>query len=507
MIEKTAREKIEAARWRLVRGVRENDPLARPYLSAAAFSLILVGQGKENGCPTIGVDENWRLYWNPEFVERATIPELVAYLYHELCHLLRNHHERLRYVESHVVANLAADLEINDDLQSEGYPKGILQHPAEYGFQEHLLAEQYVSLLRDRDAQLGQGGESGSPASSAARQNQGSGRTGQRAGGADADQASAPPSGGPDSREPGPQNQSGGQGTQGRAQQDGPQSQNPGQSHDQGSEGAGQQGEGGCSASSGGQGQHKPGPSCGSGAHGRRQPWEYGPGEGPRGLSGPEVQIIKDLTARQIREAAKARGDIPGSWLRWAETVTAQPRVPWRRVLTCEILRRVQNRLGFQDYSWARPSRRQGIVRAGEPLRPAAVEPELRIAAVIDTSGSVSDRELAVAVTEVVFGLARRLQAEVVVIPCDTKAGEVIRGVRVPEKLKTKLVGGGGTDMRGGIARAEAEKPSVIIVFTDGDTPWPNKAPQVPVVVALSKREFASQVPSWAKLVVVGEGI
>lgn len=64
--------------------------------------------------------------------------------------------------------------------------------------------------------------------------------------------------------------------------------------------------------------------------------------------------------------------------------------------------------------------------------------------------------------------------------------------------------------MRAGIAAAVARrrKPTVIVVLTDGGTPWPAEKPSIPVVVVLVGRraELAwarENVPAWARIVEV----
>ncbi len=131
-------------------------------------------------------------------------------------------------------------------------------------------------------------------------------------------------------------------------------------------------------------------------------------------------------------------------------------------------------------------------------ILPSLRQPLPRVAVVIDTSGSMSDSMLAQVLGEVSgllasVGVARdRLH----VVCCDAQAYE---SQRVLNAKDVRLLGGGGTDMGAGIA-AEADlrpRPDLIIVLTDGHTPWPPRAPgRTKVVVGLMDK--VGHVPDWA---------
>jgi predicted metal-dependent peptidase len=66
-----------------------------------------------------------------------------------------------------------------------------------------------------------------------------------------------------------------------------------------------------------------------------------------------------------------------------------------------------------------------------------------------------------------------------------------------------EIGGGGGTDMGVGIVAAQALKPrpDVVIVLTDGHTPWPSIEPRVAVIAVLIGRLVTDlpPTPSWAQ--------
>ena len=62
-----------------------------------------------------------------------------------------------------------------------------------------------------------------------------------------------------------------------------------------------------------------------------------------------------------------------------------------------------------------------------------------------------------------------------------------------------------GTDMRVGIkdALAQLPRPDVIVVITDGWTPWPKFEPRARIVAALTKKPTSHELPLWIKMVLV----
>jgi predicted metal-dependent peptidase len=84
---------------------------------------------------------------------------------------------------------------------------------------------------------------------------------------------------------------------------------------------------------------------------------------------------------------------------------------------------------------------------------------------------------------------------------------EVHAARRVSRAAQVALAGGGGTDMGAGIEAATAlrPRPSVVVVLTDGYTPWPERPPRgVRVVVGLLRDGPAVPgypPPPWARTV------
>lgn len=530
---------LQRARYRLAR--------ERPYIAAALWRLVPV---ERPGLGTLAVDMYWRLYYDPAAIRSWTTEGLMAVLMHEVEHLLRRHSERLkRYPQD--VANLAADAEINDgqDPLYKHLP-GQPVTPEALNLEPGKLAEEYANaLLQERTPVPGQGGEDAKPSDggdagngtpsegggtgteAAGSRDQGTGGSGQtKAEGT----AGNPPGNGTGSEamdsdrsagDAGPDgdggtgspSQSTGRGGAGDSTEGGgggsipssPSSQSPTPSRgptDPVPEG----GIGGTKAGSAEDVQGRtPAPGagrCGSCATGRPEPWEEGKPQEAGGTSevpgvtGIEAELIRRTVAQAIREHSRTRGDIPAGLARWAEEVL-RPRVDWRRVLATEIRRALGSANGRTDYTWRKPSRRQSCFP--NIVLPGMHHPTTSIAVVVDTSGSISDEMLNEALAEVRGILDAQGRREAVhVIACDAEV-HAVRRVFDARRVR-KLPGGGGTDMGRGIAAAMRlrPRPEVIVVITDGFTPWPEEPPRgTTVIVALLDPEGSA--PSWARKVVI----
>ncbi len=85
---------------------------------------------------------------------------------------------------------------------------------------------------------------------------------------------------------------------------------------------------------------------------------------------------------------------------------------------------------------------------------------------------------------------------------------EVQATARVNRAGQISLRGGGGTDMGEGITAAVAlrPRPQVVVVLTDGYTPWPSAPPPATrVIVALIGAGPQTHGPPWARSIRIGE--
>ncbi|MEV4318196.1 VWA-like domain-containing protein [Actinocrispum sp. NPDC049592] len=246
---------------------------------------------------------------------------------------------------------------------------------------------------------------------------------------------------------------------------------------------------------------------CGSGADGLDRDWDLGP-DGAHGLTAQERDAVRFRVAEGINAAP---GDVPQGWRRWAEQAFHPPQ-PWRELLGAAVRTAISSAGVGEDYTYGRPSRRSAGL-------PGVIMPSLRrrppsVCVIVDTSGSVSDAELGSAILEIAaiacaVGGRRDL---VSVMSCDAAAHTVDKLCRAEG---IALIGGGGTDLRTGFAKAlrTTHPPDVIVALTDGQTPWPPSKPPCRTVIGLFPRRHQpaedhhykpDTPPAWARVVSIG---
>lgn len=432
-----------------------------PAATAAILSLVPV---ERRGLGTMAVDKHWRCYFDPEYLAGASDDEAELVLLHEVSHLLLRHHERGASVANWQLWNVATDCSINFRLQAEGHhvPAEWLL-PARLQLPDNLTAEQYYRHLEDRKNEQSKSTANAETGEQPADSGADPSAVGQPGAGAE-DQAAHSPAagdGGADSCNETP------------AAADSPEFD-----------------------------PVTPGTS-GSCSDGRQRPWEDSPPADEKDNSVPPAmpkheqdQVLRDVAER----IAKQPGSGAGSWSRWAKEIIS-PRVDPKALLIAAVRQAVEQTTGGQDdQSYRRPARRQSIAGV---VRPGSVAIVPRILVIVDSSGSMGERDLGLAlglIGKVLNGF--RLRDGVRVMVGDS-AVQSVEKIFDPKKLE--LRGGGGTEIDRLIVEAAEMKPrpQLLIIATDGYTPWPAAAVGIPVVACLTQDTAAKRVPSWIKTIVL----
>ena len=175
---------------------------------------------------------------------------------------------------------------------------------------------------------------------------------------------------------------------------------------------------------------------------------------------------------------AKMQGKVPAGLDRLV-TDALKPRVDWKAVL-----RRHLSRMVPHDYTFLKPSRKSppNVILPG-----IAKAEHLEALVAVDTSGSISDEELAQFLAEIRW-IARNFSINVTLVSCDAEiqTEEQVRSMHGLDKFKPK--GGGGTDFRPVFELAARKKARLLIFFTDGYGTFPEKRPPFQVIWVVSER-------------------
>jgi len=165
-----------------------------------------------------------------------------------------------------------------------------------------------------------------------------------------------------------------------------------------------------------------------------------------------------------------------------------QTKVPWRMLLAQYMVQTARD-----DFSYARPSRREG-----DAIMPSLRSQQLNVAIALDTSGSIHEKEITEFLSEI-SGLKGQIRAQITLISCDAKIqGEPLIFEPWEEvDFKAPIKGGGGTDFRPVFNLIEEKNftPDLLVYFTDAEGAFPDIMPNYPVIWLLKGKKQ----PPWGQ--------
>ena len=175
--------------------------------------------------------------------------------------------------------------------------------------------------------------------------------------------------------------------------------------------------------------------------------------------------------AQQAMQAGKLTGS-----LRLLVDHLLQPQLPWRMLLA-----RYMTAASRDDYSYMRPSRREG-----EAIFPSLRSSQVDIIVVLDTSGSIKAAEMKEFVSEV-DAIKGQVRARIPLLACDTQLAADGPWVFEPWEeftLPGNLRGGGGTRFTPAFdwTEREGQYPDLLVYFTDAEGEFPPLEPSFPVI-------------------------
>ncbi len=219
-------------------------------------------------------------------------------------------------------------------------------------------------------------------------------------------------------------------------------------------------------------------PDAGGSSPDRQKDDQSGGASQPKPLTAAEREALAAQWQQRLAGAAQQAqqsGKLGGLLARMVGELL-QPKLPWRTLLA-----RYMTQVARDDYSYMRPSRREG-----QMILPSLRSEQADIVVALDTSGSVNAEELNEFVAEI-DALKGQLRARVTLHACDTALAEGGPWVFEPWeefRLPRQFRGGGGTDFRPVFEWVEQQgrAPDLLLYFTDAEGDFPLSEPHYPVL-------------------------
>ncbi len=198
----------------------------------------------------------------------------------------------------------------------------------------------------------------------------------------------------------------------------------------------------------------------------------------PQPLSDAEKEQLSVQWRQRLAGAAQQAmqaGKLGGSLRRLVDHLL-QPQLPWRMLLA-----RYMTASSRDDYSYMRPSRREG-----EAIFPSLRSAQTDILVVLDTSGSIRKTEMQEFVSEI-DAIKGQVRARITLHACDAELSDAGPWVYEPWEefaLPDTIRGGGGTRFTPVFEWAEAQgsAPDLLVYFTDAEGEFPKVEPRFPVI-------------------------
>jgi len=198
----------------------------------------------------------------------------------------------------------------------------------------------------------------------------------------------------------------------------------------------------------------------------------------PQPLSASELESLTAQWQQRLAGAAQQAqqaGKLGGILGRMVGELM-QPKLPWRMLLA-----RYMTQYARDDYSYMRPSRREG-----EMIFPSLRSAQADIFVVLDSSGSISEQEIDEFMSEI-NAIKGQLRARIALHACDTALANDGPWLFEPWdefSMPTTIRGGGGTDFRPIFEwmLRQGREPDLLLYFTDALGEFPPVEPAFPVL-------------------------
>jgi len=207
-------------------------------------------------------------------------------------------------------------------------------------------------------------------------------------------------------------------------------------------------------------------------------------GDVPRPLSETEQEQLEVQWRQRLAGAAQQAmqaGKLGATMARLVEHLL-QPQLPWRMLLA-----RYMTAAARDDYSYQRPSRREG-----NAILPTLKSTQVDVVVVLDTSGSINDTEMREFISEI-DAIKGQMRARLTLHACDARLCEHGPWIYEPWEefsMPDNLYGRGGTRFVPAFEWLEqtGQQPDLLVYFTDAEGEFPKSEPGFAVLWLIKGR-------------------
>lgn len=221
-----------------------------------------------------------------------------------------------------------------------------------------------------------------------------------------------------------------------------------------------------------------------------------------------DVRIVRESCLKALSASSMYAGHISSDLQMVLDVTLGSSKVSWRHKLRSLLTKStIRLAVGAVDFSLRRPSTRS-LARNDNVVRPGLIDYEPNILLCLDVSGSMGDKELTVACTEIAAVLKAIRVHQIHLLQADADITRKPELISINDLRHLRVTGRGGTDFAPALSYAEKMKPrpDLLIYFTDGLCySTPSKPKGIDVVMCIVPSEYTSSVEPipWAKTIVV----
>lgn len=188
----------------------------------------------------------------------------------------------------------------------------------------------------------------------------------------------------------------------------------------------------------------------------------------------PDEELTREIQDILVRASVASKmaedkpGSIPGEIQIYLNSLL-NPVLPWNR-----LLQKYFNGFAKDDYTFRKPNRR---FFPKYHMPSLYSERLMNLVIAVDTSGSVSDHDFHVFVSEVASILRMMKPEKITLIQFDTGIKAVTEIKSIQDLKNCKFTGRGGTDVKPVMSWITDRKPQLTLLFSDGYFSYPDTAP------------------------------